>query len=220
MYYLFATKKGVVKKTSIEEYQNIRQNGLIAVKLENGDQLLDVKPTTGKDKVLLITAKGKCILFDENDVRPTGRATVGVRGIRIKADDYLVGMDVITAEDEKKAGAYEVLILSSNGYGKKTLLSEYSVQGRGGQGVYTAKLNTKTGDLVAMRVLRNGASSDLKIDDNGSSIQEPSDLLVISKLGQAIRLSIGEVPTLGRHTQGVRIIRLNDKDEATALALL
>ncbi len=217
MYYLFATKNGTVKKTPASEYENIRQNGLIAVKLEENDQLLSVKPTSGNDKVLLITAKGKSILFDENDIRPTGRATMGVRGIKIKKDDFVVGMDVITAEDEKQAKNYEVLVLTSNGYGKKTLLSEYSIQGRGGQGVYTAKLNHKTGDLVAMRVLRNNQASQ---EETPETITEPSDLLVISKLGQAIRLPLNEVPTLGRYTQGVRIIRLNENDEASALALL
>ncbi len=219
MYYLFATKNGTVKKTLASEYENIRQNGLIAIKLEENDQLLSVKPTTGKDKILLITAKGKSILFDENDIRPTGRATRGVRGIKIRKDDFVVGMDIITTEDEKQAKNYEVLVLSSNGYGKKTLLSDYSIQGRGGQGVFTAKLNKKTGNLVAMRLLRN-SSTESDADKLNNLISEPSDLLVISKLGQAIRLPLKEVPTLGRHTQGVRIIRLNEKDEASALALL
>lgn len=224
-YYLFVTKNGTVKKTDAVEYENIRQSGLIAVKLDKDDTLLSVKPTTGNDKVLLITAHGKSILFDEDDVRPTGRATTGVRGITIKNDDYVVGVDVITAEDEKSKNT-EVLVLTSQGHGKRTKLDEYNLQGRGGQGVFTAKLNSKTGNLVAMRVLRNDPVEPVKAAKNGKDNESAenteisSDLLVISKLGQTIRLPISDVPILGRHTQGVRIIRLNPNDEATALALI
>ncbi|MCA9392004.1 hypothetical protein KC614_02255 [candidate division WWE3 bacterium] len=219
-FYFFATKNGTVKKTSVKEYSNIRQSGLVAIKLDADDQLLGAKVASGNDKVLLITALGKCIFFEGNDVRPQGRATQGVRGIKLRKDDYVVGMDVITADDEKQAGKYEVLVLSAKGYGKKTLLSEYTVQGRGGQGVFTAKLTSKTGNLVAMRVLRNSGEDTKEKSDVEEALAEPTDLLVISKLGQAIRLPITDIPAMGRHTQGVRIIRLNDSDEATALALL
>jgi len=214
-YLLFATRKGNVKKTETVEYENIRQSGLIAVSLDPDDRLLDVKVTTGKDKVLLITAMGKCIMFDEDDVRPTGRATKGVRGIMLHKNDFVVGMDVITANDQTKAKDYEVLVLTSKGHGKRAQLSEYKVQGRGGQGVFTVKINPKTGNLVAMRVLRNDEPKKPTTEN-----PETDDLLVISKLGQTIRLPLADVPTLGRHTQGVRIIRLNENDEATALALL
>lgn len=219
-YYIFATRNGNVKKTPASEYASIRQSGLIAIKLDQDDQLLETKTTSGKDKVLLITAQGKSILFDEADVRPTGRATQGVRGIKLRKGDFVVGMDVITAEDQKQAKNYEVLILSANGYGKKTKLSEYKVQGRGGQGVFTAKISKKTGDLVAMRVLRNESTNKKKQTERVDELEEPSDLLVISQHGQAIRLALKDIPVLGRHTQGVRIIRLNEKDAATALALL
>jgi DNA gyrase subunit A len=211
----FATTKGTIKKTEITEYENIRQSGLTAIALEKDDQLLSVSPTTGKDKILLIAASGKCIMFDENDVRPTGRNTRGVRGISLKGDDHLVGMEVIHADEETEN--YQVLVVSENGYGKKTSLAEYNLQGRGGQGVFAAKTSPKTGKLVAMRLLRIKSSDAENPDEADLST---SDLLVISQQGQTIRLSLDDVPTLGRHTQGVRIIRLNANDKATALALL
>lgn len=212
-YLLFSTKKGKVKKTSAEEYANIRQSGLVAIALEKSDQLLAVTPTSGKDKVLLITAQGKSILFDEKDIRPTGRATQGVKGINLKKKDFVIGMDVITAAEEKKSAAskYEILVISENGYGKKTSLSEHKVQGRAGQGVFTSKVLKKTGKLVAMRVLRH---------EEKETGESTTDLLVTSQKGQVIRLPLTDVPTLGRHTQGVRIIRLNQADKATALAIL
>lgn len=211
---LFATKNGKVKKTSAEEYQNIRQSGLAAIDLERDDQLLAVRQTTGNDKVLLITAAGKCILFEESEVRPTGRATQGVKGIELKEGDYVIGMDVITAAEEAQGqNSYEVLVISDNGYGKKTVLNEYTPQGRGGQGVFTAKLTPKTGKLVAMRVLRHNNQTE-------EEVAASSDILVISQKGQAIRLPLSSVPALGRHTQGVSIIKLNSGDRATALAIL
>ena len=213
-YLFFATRNGKVKKTEATEYQNIRQSGLAAIELEKDDQLLNVVPTTGNDKILLVTSDGKSILFEESEVRPTGRATQGVKGIELKQGDYVIGMDVITAAEEKEAFRdYEVLVISENGHGKKTKLSEYSPQGRGGQGVFTAKLSNKTGRLVAMRVLRHEHEEETEAEAS-------TDLLVVSQKGQAIRLPINTVPVLGRHTQGVSIIRLNGGDKATALAIL
>ncbi|NTV31183.1 hypothetical protein HGA91_04380 [candidate division WWE3 bacterium] len=213
-YLLFATKNGKVKKTALEEYQNIRQSGLAAIELEKDDQLLDVRQTSGKDKVLLITASGKCILFGEEEIRSTGRATQGVKGIELKEGDSVIGMDVISADEEDQAqNKYEVLVISQNGFGKKTLMNEYSPQGRGGQGVFTAKITPKTGKVVAMRVLRHNEVIE-------EEVALENDILVVSQKGQAIRLPLASVPVLGRHTQGVSIIRLNAGDKASALAIL
>lgn len=214
-YLFFSTINGKVKKTKATEYENIRQNGLIAISLDDEDQLLGVHPTCGEDSVLLISKGGKSILFKEDDVRDTGRATQGVKGITLKKDDRLIGMEIITAEEEDADAAdYDVLVISENGYGKRTKLSEYSHQGRGGQGVYTAKLSSKTGDLAAARIIRNGVE-----DEDGEEVQE-KDLLVVSQQGQVIRLPLDDVPHLGRHTQGVRIIKLSKDDKVSAIALL
>lgn len=209
----FATKNGLVKKTGLTEYENIRTSGLVAIKLDNDDQLLDVAATSGEDQILLISKDGKSILFDENEVRATGRASRGVKGINLKKGDIVIGMDVIHKNETADAQQYEVLVISENGYGKKTKFGEYGQQGRGGQGVFTAKISTKTGKLIDMRVLRH----DHPESEEGT---DSHDLLVISAKGQTIRLPISDVPILGRHTQGVRILRLNSGDHATALAIL
>jgi len=210
---LFATKNGFVKKTPLEEYTNIRTSGLVAIKLDMNDQLLDVSPTSGEDEILLISANGKSILFDETNIRPTGRASRGVKGINLKKGDSVIGMDIIRKDEATAAQKYEVLVISENGYGKKTRLSEYSRQGRGGQGVFTAKLSSRTGKLIDMRLLRHD-------HEEGEPGTDPHDLLVISIKGQTIRLPVSDVPVLGRHTQGVRILKLNSGDRAAALAIL
>lgn len=217
---LFATKNGTVKRTLAEEYGNIRQSGLVAITLSNKDELLTVKATTGNSLVLLVSQKGKCILFDEEDVRQTGRNTQGVRGILLKADDKVVGMATIDKDDYKNGTAGELLIITANGYGKSTLLPEYSIQGRGGQGVFTAKVTAKTGEVVAMRVInRDLAIKEIKTESI-DELEATADILVTSAQGQTIRLPLKDVPTLGRQTQGVRIIKLNSGDQARALAIL
>lgn len=223
----FATKNGLVKKTPLEEYSTIRQSGLVAVKLDQDDRLLKTQPTSGQDQVFLVTAQGKSILFNEDKVRPTGRATRGVKGIALKKGDYVIGMDVIRKSEKKDAQKkYEVLVITENGYGKKTALSEYKPQGRGGQGVFTARIYDKTGKLVDMRILRHDhsptAPSKNKEKTATTSVEttDSHDFLVISQKGQTIRLSLDDIPRLGRQTQGVRIIKLNSGDQATAIAIL
>src|SRR5690606_20830786 len=150
-YLLIATVKGTVKKTALSEYKNIRKSGLAAIRLLGDDELAWVKPTSGKDGVIMATREGKSIHFSENDISPTGRATIGVRGIRLAAGDECIGMDVIPAgTDEKKT---QLLVVAENGFGKMTSISQYTKQGRGGQGILTFRINDKTGKIVVMRLI-------------------------------------------------------------------
>lgn len=211
-YLLFATRKGLVKKTPISEYENIRQSGLIALKLDPDDQLLATKAISSGSEVILVTSLGKSVRFRESDVRPTGRATRGVRGIKLRAGDSVIGMDVVEGhegppkpEPGKKMEEPKLLIVTEKGVGKKTALTEYSIQGRGGQGVFTARITEKTGPVVDMRIIPS---------------QLNADLLLISAQGQVIRLPLKDVSTLSRQTQGVKLIHLNQGDTLAALALL
>lgn len=227
-YLLFTTKLGQVKKTKIDEYSSIRPSGLVAINLFEDDQLLSTHLTSGKDEVLMVTAGGKAIRFSEKDVRPTGRATKGVKGISLKRDDHVIGADVIAATP---APTSSLLTITENGYGKITDLAEYNTQGRGGQGVFTHKVGEKTGKVVDMKIV--GAASAPKKTSKvkpktparpagGSEVEgiSAADLLVVSTNGQTIRLPLSDVPSLGRHTQGVRIIKLNHGDKVAALATL
>ncbi len=198
--YLFmATSNGTVKKTSISEFDNIRAGGLIAIKLEEGDQLQWVRPTTGDTELILVTRKGRSIRFHEKDVRPTGRATMGVRGIKFKdKDDQVVTMNAIRANEN------QIFTISEKGYGKMTKLSEYPTQGRGGSGVFNFRVNDKTGDVAVARVLDH----------------PKAEIVVISQNGHAIRTTIDAVPVQSRQTSGVRIMSLTGDDKVAALAIL
>lgn len=198
--YLFmATRHGIVKKTSLEEFANIRANGLIAIKLSDGDELAWVKPTTGKDEIMLITRKVRCIRFKEADVRETGRATMGVKGITFKfKDDKVIVMDVIRKLEEF------VLSVSELGYGKVTDLSEFPTQNRGGMGVFTARVNKKTGDLASARIIDH---PDL-------------ELLIITQSGLAVRIPTNELPKRSRQTAGVRLMKMKSDDTVTAIAII
>jgi len=198
--YLFmATKNGLVKKTLISEFENIRSNGLIAVKLANNDELRWVKPTTGKNEVILVTRYGRSIHFSEKDVRDTGRATQGVRGIRFKnKDDEIISMDVVRQDEDF------MLTLSENGYGKITKIKEYPLQGRGGQGVFTARLSKKTGNLSGARILDH----------------PDAELLIMSKHGHAVKIPMKELPRRSRQTAGVKLIDLAKEDKAAAIAII
>lgn len=198
--YLFmATNKGTVKKTAIEEFSNIRNNGLISIKLSSDDELAWVRPTTGDDDVILITKEARSIRFHENDVRPTGRDTMGVRGILFKnANDEVISMDVIRKDEDL------VLSISRFGYGKVSELSQFPAQKRGGQGVFAARVNSKTGLLATARI-----------------IDHPNlDLLIISKSGKALRIPTNNLPHRNRQTSGVRLMTLGKGDEVTAIAIV
>lgn len=198
----FATTHGLVKKTLIEEYENIRKSGLIAINLSGDDEVLSVRPTTGEDDIFIITKNGKAIRFSEKDMRETGRATRGVIGIRTKKEDHTIQMDVLRKEDD---ASNVLLTLSESGFGKTTPLTEYTQQGRGGQGVFTAKVTSKTGNLQVAEVV------------DPRTIE---DLLVVSAQGQIIRLPFDTVPLQNRQTQGVHIIRLDEKDTVVSIATI
>ncbi len=201
-YLAFATRDGYVKKSALSEYENIRKSGLIAIVLNDGDQLLSVKPTTGTDDMLIITQEGKAIRFSEQDVRETGRATRGVIGIRARKGDATIQMDILAQNDDK---SHVLLTLTEKGFGKVTALTEYAQQGRGGQGVFTAKLTDKTGKLQVASVV------------NPDMVK---DLLVISVHGQIIRLPFASVPNQSRHTQGVHILRLESGDKVASMTTI
>lgn len=198
-----ATLRGVVKKTRIEEFLKVRRSGLFAIKLDPGDLLGWVKPTIGNDEVILVTKKGQSIRFKEGDVRPMGRMAAGVLGIRIKKDDVLVGMDIMPKEEKDR----QLLVLSENGYGKRSVLKFYKVQRRGGSGIKTARITAKTGVLVWAKSV---SSEDVKVED----------MIVISAKGQVIRIPLKSVPLLNRDTQGVRVMRPKLGDRLSAATLL
>ena len=201
--YLFmATENGTIKKTKLEDFENVRRSGLIAITLDKGDTLGWVRLTTGSDDAVLSTSDGQAIRFKETDVRPMGRNAAGVRGMKLKGDDKIVGMDVIPKGEK----GLELLILSQNGFGKRSELKSYKVQKRGGSGIKTMKVTAKTGKLVGAAI----TSLDV-IED---------DLILTSQKGTIIRVPFKSVPLLGRVTQGVRVMKPQPGDGVAAFTLL
>lgn len=197
--YLFmATTKGTVKKTSTEDYANIRTNGLIAIKLDDGDELRWIKHTSGKNDVVVSTSAGQAVRFNEEDVRPMGRTARGVRGVRLRPNDTVVGMDVVTGDDQK------LLVISQNGYGKVTKMANFPSHKRGGVGIKAAVVTAKTGPIVSVQTIEDSMS----------------EAIVISANGQTIRVELKGIPSLGRTTQGVRIMRLADGDLVSSVGLM
>ena len=197
-YLVMATKDGIIKKTALSEFENVRKSGLIAMTLKGNDLLKKVSKSCGEDEIILITKKGKSIRFKEKSLREMGRPASGIRGIRLQGGDKLVGMDVFQAPKIKEEKKY-LLIVTENGYGKKTDLKEYRIQGRGGSGIITSKTNPKTGEIVASKVLSG-----------------EEDLIVISQRGQVIRTEIKNIPILSRATQGVKIMKLEEGDKVAS----
>lgn len=195
---IMCTVRGVVKKTPFDQYQNVRTSGLIAINLDDGDELKWIRPTNGDNEVLISTAEGQAIRFHESEVRPMGRASRGVRGIRLRKEDKVIGMDIVEANSS-------IFVISKYGYGKRTKVAQFTPHARGGVGIRSAIVNTKTGDLIGVKTLG---------EDDGQEV------IIISGQGQTIRLGIKDIPALGRSTQGVRVMRLNDGDEAVSLALV
>jgi DNA gyrase subunit A len=197
--YLFmATTNGTVKKTALTDFANIRQSGIVAIKLDAGDTLSWVKKTGGEDNIIISTAMAQAIRFNEKDARPMGRATRGVRGIRLRKDDKVVGMDVLSGEDKL------MLVIMENGYGKITKSNQFSSHNRGGVGIKAGVVTAKTGKAVDVRIINS----------------QEDDVLMISKQGQVIRLKLKAIPVIGRSTQGVRIMRISDGDTIASIALL
>jgi len=195
---IMCTIKGVIKKTPFEQYQNVRTSGLIAINLDDGDELKWIRMTNGDNEVVISTAQGQAIRFHEKDARPMGRVSRGVRGIRLRTDDVVIGMDIVAANSS-------IFVISQSGYGKRTKVSQFTPHARGGVGIRSAVVNAKTGRLVGVKTLME---------------DESQEVIIISSQGQTIRLGLKDIPALSRATQGVRIMRLNDKDEVVSLALV
>lgn len=194
---LMCTVKGVVKKTPFEQYKNVRSSGLIAINLDDGDELKWIRMTTGKNEVIISTAQGQAIRFHESDARPMGRVSRGVRGIRLRTGDHVIGMDIVQEDSY-------IFVISEFGYGKRTKVSQFTAHKRGGVGIRSAVVNKKTGPLIGVKTLTG----------------EDQEIIIISTQGQTIRLGLKDIPALGRATQGVRIMRLNDGDSVASLALV
>ena len=195
---MMCTTHGVVKKTPFEQYQNVRSSGLIAINLDDGDELKWIRMTTGDNEVVISTAQGQAIRFHEKDARPMGRVSRGVRGIRLRSGDKVIGMDIIEEGSS-------IFVISKYGYGKRTKVAQFTAHARGGVGIRSAVVNTKTGELIGVKTL---------------SGDETQEVIIVSSQGQTIRLGLKNIPELGRATQGVRIMRLNDGDEVVSLALV
>lgn len=197
--YLFmATTKGTVKKTPFTDYANIRTNGLIAIKLDDGDELKWIQKTSGNNDVIISTSAGQAIRFNEKDARPMGRSARGVRGVRLRPNDRVVGMDIVDNNDQK------LLVVSENGFGKATQVTNFPSHKRGGVGIKTAVVTAKTGPIIAVHTLS---------PDTG-------EILLISNNGQTIRVGVKDIPVLGRTTQGVRIMRLSESDKVSSIGLM
>ncbi len=194
LYLMMATKNGLVKKTDLMEYDNIRKGGLAAVSLRENDELIDVRLTDGASDIILVTRNGMAIRFNEADARAIGRVSMGVKGIDLGEDDYLIGMEVCTQN-------VNLLVVTENGFGKRTELNEYKVQSRGGKGVRTYKVTEKTGKISGMKL-----------------VSEEDDIMLISSDGIIIRLKVKEINVLGRATQGVTLMRMDDGIKVVTVA--
>ena len=201
-YIVLGTKKGIIKKTSLEAYSRPRTNGVIAITVRDGDELLEAVMTNGHSEILLAGRKGRCCRFDETDARALGRTASGVRGINIDEDDEVVGMITYdpSAED---ASAHTILVVSENGYGKRTDFDEYRKTSRGGKGVKTLQITEKTGDLVAIK-----------------NVTDENDLMIINRSGLTIRMAVSGIKVAGRATQGVRLINIKEGDSIAAVSVV
>ena len=201
-YIVLGTKKGIIKKTSLEAYSRPRANGVIAITVRDGDELLEAVMTNGNSEILLAGRKGRCCRFDESDARALGRTASGVRGINIDEDDEVVGMVVYdpTAED---ASSHSVLVVSEHGYGKRSDFDEYRKTSRGGKGVKTLNITEKTGDLVALK-----------------NVTDDNDLMIINRSGLTIRMAVSGIKVAGRATQGVKLINIKDGDSIAAVSVV
>ena len=194
-----ATTKGTIKKTALKDYENIRTNGLITIKLDDGDELRWVRGTTGENDIIISTSAGQAVRFNEKEVRPMGRAARGVRGVRLRPNDTVVGMDVVSDPDNQK-----LIVISTKGYGKMTAATNFPPHKRGGVGVKVAAVTAKTGPIAAVHTLDPAAK----------------EIIMMSTSGQAIRVAVKDIPTLGRATQGVRVMKLNDGDYVASIGII
>ena len=187
-YLLMATKNGIIKKTPLAEYDSTRKTGLQGIALKDDDELIEVKLTDGEDNVVMVTREGLCITFDEKDVRPMGRVSQGVIGIKLNKDDEVIGMQSIVAGSKQT-----LLTITENGFGKRTELDEYRVQIRAGKGVITYKITPRTGKVIGVEL-----------------VDEDDDIMLVTDTGTIIRINVSEISILGRPTQGVTLMRTNE----------
>jgi DNA gyrase subunit A len=192
----FMTKRGVIKKSALEAYSNPRVGGIIAINLDEGDELISAKLADGEKHLFLGTKMGKAIHFPETQIRELGRTARGIRGIKISKDDEVVGMEVVSPHTQ-------ILTVTANGYGKRSQASEYRIQNRGGSGIFTVKRTQKTGDVVSIK-----------------TVADEDELMLISDQGKIIRLRAVDIPIQGRTTQGVRLITLEEGERVVAVARL
>ena len=192
-YLIMATKRGMIKKTKIEEYANVRRNGLTAIALREGDELIEVKSTDGNKDIIEVTKKGMCIIFSEKDVRVTGRGSYGVKGVKLNSDDEVIGMQLTIQ------GQY-LLTVSELGMGKRTSIDEFRGQKRGGKGIRCYKIADKTGDLVGAKL-----------------VNDEREILMITNEGIIIRIAVSDISIIGRNTSGVKLMNI-DKDSAVRVA--
>jgi len=195
---LMVTKKGVIKKTALSDFQNIRSNGIIAINIDEGDELLDVVTTDGTKRIFIATHNGFAIRFDEKNARPMGRATRGTRGIDLRKDDFVVSVCPVSPDDSER-----MLSVSEQGYGKQTPISTYRLQARGGKGVINMKTTEKTGKVVAV-----------------FPVDEDSEIMIITQQAKLIRLEADKIRKTGRSAQGVRLIKVDADDMVTSASLV
>lgn len=198
---LLVTEQGTGKKVSASSFHDVRTSGIIAIRLDNGDKLVSVSPVIKGDSCVVVTSKGQSIRFKEDDIREMGRTAAGVRAIRLGKGDRVIGAHLVPKDNEKNA---ELLTMGANGYGKKTPIKEYKIQNRGGSGIKTSNVTPKTGEIIASAII--------------TGVEE--EAVAMSKKSQVIRLSLSEIPTLGRSTQGVRIMKLHEGDSIASFICL
>ena len=198
-YIIFCTKQGQIKKTLLEAYSRPRQGGINAIEIKEDDALIEAKLTNGNNEIILAVQSGKAIRFNEQDVRPMGRGAAGVRGIRVQTKDTVVGMVCIDPADTSTT----ILVVSEKGMGKRSALDEYRTQGRGGKGIKTMNITAKTGHLVAIK-----------------TVTDQDDLMITTTSGVTIRTAADELRVMGRATQGVKLIRLDEGDDIADVAVV
>jgi DNA gyrase subunit A len=200
-YLVLATEKGIIKKTLLTEYNGVRKGGIVTIKLMNNDSLVDAAFTTGSDDLILVSQQGQAIRFSEKELRAMGRTTSGVKGLKLTEKDKLISLITVSPEVIKLNP--QTLVISENGFGKRTKLSEYRKQRRGGHGIKTAKISQKTGVLVKTLLVNN-----------------QSTLIAISQKAQIIKANLESIPLLKRTTQGVRIMKLEENDKIAGISLI
>lgn len=207
-YFVMATTQGVIKKTEIEAYKNVRKTGILAIKLNDKDELRWVCTTEGDDNVFQITSKGQAIMYNENDIRPMGRSAAGVRGIKLRTNDHVVSTDIVTKIEmekiDKKHPAPDILVVLENGLGKRTSIEHFRAQIRGGMGMKAANVTDRTGEVIGAQI----------------TFGDKADVIMVSQQGQLIRLGLSTVKRLGRDTQGVTLMKLNNNDLVSSVTVV